>query len=113
MYEEEPVKALADYYMGAQWDLQILKEKQSYSALIEVNGQQTFMIIKAEVTGNPDKITLRYLETKDGSGTGKLKKGDKLFSLLNTKDSVVTHWEKLSPVLGEGKISDHECFIKK
>lgn len=67
-YEEKPVKALAGYYMGMIWDLVINKDTENYYATIEINGQQTYMIVKAIAVGDNTKINLKFDKGLKGFG---------------------------------------------
>src|SRR6476620_9792514 len=57
-YEEKPIKAVAGYYMVMEWELDIRKEGEKYVANVEVNGQQTYIKLLADIAGDEKTITL-------------------------------------------------------
>src|SRR4051812_31853542 len=66
-YEEEPIKAIAGYYMVMQWGLNIHEEANKYIANLEVNGQQTYIKLQGEVLGDEKEISILYSNNIDGS----------------------------------------------
>ncbi|MES2575278.1 MAG: DUF5991 domain-containing protein [Bacteroidota bacterium] len=100
-YSEKPVEILADYNLVMIWTLNIKQEKDNYTALIEVNGQQTYMVIQAIVKGDNNKINLIFDKEIEGAGYGNFKKGDNLLELTRENGKIKTKWNKLTPILTE------------
>lgn len=109
-YNEKPVKALAEYNMVMLWTLEIKQEKENYVALIEVNGQQTYMVIQATISGDNNKVKLTFDRGIEGVGYENLKKGDTLIELHVENGKIITKWNKLTPRLVENFENDTVCF---
>lgn len=110
LYNEKPVKALAGYNMVMIWTLKIKQENKDCIALIEVDGQQTHMVIRAIVSGDDNSINLTFDKGIDGMGYDDLKKGDHLLQLKREKGKIKTKWDKLEPILDEEFKNDTVCF---
>lgn len=109
-YEEQPETALADYSMVMSWSIEIEKVEREYLATIEVNGQQTYMIIKAIVKGTENNVSLIFEKGIDGFGYDNLKRGDNLLVLKKVDNQIMTIWEKLTPRLKEEFVNECTCF---
>ena len=110
IYEELPVKAIANYSMLMIWELSIDKNRQ---AILEVNGQQTYFKFLVEISGTSNRIAITYNKTLEGSSY-KLKKGDNLFVLSKINGKLKTEWKSLEPILAENPPKECNCFeIKK
>ena len=112
-YNEKSTEALAGYNMIMMWNLNIYKENNDYYAKIEINGQQTFMVIKAKIDGDDDQIRLCFDKEVDGFGFDEFKDGDVLFQLKKDKGNLVTNWNKLTPLLSENFKNSSLCFELK
>lgn len=109
-YSEEPIEALAEYNMAMIWTLNIKQEKENYIALIEVNGQQTYMVIQAIVKGDNNKINLTFDKGINGIDHQNFRKGDTLFELKKDNGKIKTKWNKLTPILVENFKNDLQYF---
>ena len=109
-YNEKPVKALAGYNMVMLWTIEIKQEKENYVALIEVNGQQTYMLIQATVNGDKNKVKLIFDKGIEGVGYENFKKGDSLIELHVENEKIITKWNKLTPMLVENFKNDTVFF---
>jgi hypothetical protein len=58
------------------WDMEVLKIEKEYFAIIEINGEQTMMSIRATIKGNNDKISFLFDKGLNGFGYEHLKKKD-------------------------------------
>jgi hypothetical protein len=112
-YNEKSTEALAGYNMIMMWNLNIYKENNDYYAKIEINGQQTFMVIKAKIDGDDDQIRFCFDKEVDGFGFDEFKEGDVLFQLKRDKSNLVTNWNKLTPLLSENFKNNSLCFELK
>jgi hypothetical protein len=110
-YVEEPIKAIAGYHMTMMWAFSINKVNDSYQGVLEVNGQQTFIKILADISGDTNSIALTYHKVMDGSDEN-LKKGDTLFLLFRNEDKIKTKWMALEPRLAENPPKECDCFEK-
>lgn len=110
-FEEEPIKAIADYYMVMQWSLSISKKTETYQGTLEVNGQQTFIKLLTDINGNSDSIAVLYNSRIDGTDEN-LKQGDTLFVLSKRSNKFKTRWYKLEPRLLENPPKECDCFIQ-
>jgi hypothetical protein len=111
-YNEKSIEALAGYNMVMTWTLNIKQENDNYVALIEVNGQQTNMVIQALISGDSNKINLSFDKGIEGVGYQDLKKGDNLLELKFDSKKIKTKWIKLTPILEENFKNDTICFEK-
>lgn len=111
-YDEKPTKAIAGYSMVMSWIIKIKKDKDDYIAIIEINGQQTYMIIEAYIKGDNNKINFFYYKGIDRSGFDDLKTNDHLFELRLINNQIITTWDKLTPRLLIDYKNEGICFIK-
>jgi hypothetical protein len=109
-FNEVPQKAIAGYDMLMVWHLEIKQENKDLMALVEVNGQQTNMVIQAKVLGDNQQIKLVFEKGIDGFGYDNLKKGDVLFELKKDLGKVLTKWVNLKPILTENYQNNTICF---
>ena len=110
-YQEEPIKAIADYSMVMEWKLDIEKEGEKYIGNLEINGQQTYFKLKSELIGDSNSISLVYLEALEGSSEI-LKPKDTLFVLNRKGNELMTEWKALGPRLSEDPPKQCNCFRK-
>ena len=108
-FEEEPIKAIADYNMAMVWTLSIDKKKDTYRGVLEVNGQQTYVKLLTDVSGDTNSIAIIYDSLIDGSDEN-LKRGDTLFILSKAAGKIVTNWSALEPRLSEMPSKICNCF---
>jgi hypothetical protein len=109
-YEEEPIKAIAGYYMVMEWELSITEKKDSCQGVLDVNGQQTYMKLLTAVSGDSNAVAISYNRLIDGLDYG-LKKGDTLFILSKVAGKIITKWKALEPRLAEMPPRECNCFI--
>jgi hypothetical protein len=109
-FSEKPVKALAGYSMVMEWDLSVNKIDKNYSAILNVNGQQTGFSLFNNVAGNDSSLFIIYESTLGGAGNV-FKSGDTLFSLHKKGAYIKTHWGMLAPILSETAPKEGRCFI--
>jgi hypothetical protein len=93
-------------------DMEVLKIEKEYFAIIEINGEQTMMSIRATIKGNNDKISFLFDKGLNGFGYEHLKKKDLLFELRDVMGKLITHWHSFEPRLREEYINDIVCFKK-
>jgi hypothetical protein len=98
--------------MGMSWNLKISNENGCYISTIEINGQQTSMLVQAKVIGGMDKITLTFDKGLKGFGFENLREGDKLFELRVKNNQIITKWEKMTPRLTVKFKNDTISFMK-
>ncbi|MFN8295007.1 MAG: DUF5991 domain-containing protein [Chitinophagales bacterium] len=110
-YEEENIKANAGYNMVMDWELAIEKHENVFNGILEVNGQQTFIKLLTNISGDTNEISVIYEKLIDGSNVN-LKKGDTLFILSKQSDKLVTKWRHLEPRLPEISPRECNCFIR-
>jgi hypothetical protein len=110
-YEEEPVKAIAGYYMAMQWTLSVTKQNKIYKGILEVNGQQTYIKLLTDIVGDKNSIAIVYNSLIDGSDEN-LKKGERLFTLSISKDKIETYWHSLESRLSEKPPKECNCFVR-
>jgi sulfur carrier protein ThiS len=108
-YGEEPIKAIAGYYMTMQWELSINKKNDSCQGVLEVNGQQTYMKLLTAVSGDSNSVAITYNRLIDGLDYG-LKKGDTLFILSKVAGKLITKWKVLEPGLTENSLQECNCL---
>lgn len=112
-FEEDPVKANADYYMVMDWKLTIgFFGKGEEHATLSIHGQQTEIILTGIVSGNNEKISITLNESASGTDED-LKSGDLLLTLTKTEKGIVTAWGKLKPRLVETANTECDCFVKQ
>jgi len=109
-YEEEPVKANAGYAMVMEWSLLINKQNDTCSGIVEINGQQTYMKLRAAISGDTNTIAITYKNTIEG-GNENLHYGDTLFLLSKKGDALITKWKLLEPRLSPAHEKECDCFI--
>ena len=109
-YEEQPIKAIAGYYMVMSWKLSVDKINDKYSSILNVNGQQTGFSCINKVIGNDSTLFIIYDQLLDGINHT-LIKGDTLFALSKTVTRVKTKWKALKPILAEFSPEECECFV--
>lgn len=109
IYAEDPIKAIEGYYMTMQWVFSINKENDSCQGVLEVNGQQTFIKILTDISGDSNSVVVRYNSLIDGSDEN-LKMGDTLFFLTKIGEEIKTNWLKLEPRLEDNPSKDCNCF---
>lgn len=109
-FEEEPIKAIAGYNMAMVWVLSIKKESDTWQGVLEVNGQQTYIKLLTDISGNTNSIAITFDSLIEGSGEH-LKKGDTLFTLSRKTDKLITEWSALEPRLSEKHLNQCNCFI--
>jgi len=110
-YSEEPVQALAGYNMVMIWDLSITKKNDSCQGILEVNGQQTFFKLLADISGDSSSIAIVYNRMLDGV-PGNWKRGDTLFTLSKGSKGLNTKWFLLEPRLLEKVPRECNCFSR-
>ena len=108
-YEEEPIKAIAGYYMAMGWTLSINKKNDTCQGVLEVIGQQTYIKLLADISGDENFIALTYNKLIDGSDEN-LKRGDTLFFLLKNDGKMKTKWMSLEPRLTDNPPKECNCF---
>jgi hypothetical protein len=108
-YEEEPVQAIAGYYMAMIWEISISKHNDSCKGILEVNGQQTFIKCLTDILGDTSSIAITYNKLIDGSDEN-FKKGDTLFMLSRDGDKIITKWFGMEPRLLEKHPKECNCF---
>ena len=110
-FSEKPVKALGGYHMVMNWDLSVNKINDSYTAILNVNGQQTSFAVFNFLAGNDTTLFIIYDSTLDGIDQA-FKKGDTLFSLSRiTARRISTRWGTLQPILSESAPQECSCFV--
>jgi sulfur carrier protein ThiS len=98
--------------MVMEWSLSVNKKAKTYQGILEVNGQQTFIKLLTDITGNSDSIAVLYNSKIDGSDEN-LKYGDTLFVLSKSPNNKFkTRWCKLEPRLLENPPKECNCFIQ-
>lgn len=112
IYEEQPIKANAGYYMTMTWTLSIIKKDGAGQGILEVNGQQTYIKLLADVSPSKNSISFLYNSCIEGSDET-LKKGDTLLILSLTSEKLETNWKVLKPRLTETNAKDCICFTLK
>ena len=95
--------------MVMTWDFSIEKNNKNYNGVLEVNGQQTFLKLLTNVTGDPSHVTVTYDKLIDGSNE-KLKSGDTLFTISRTEKELKTRWFLFEPRLAEHPSKECICF---
>lgn len=110
-YQEKPIKAIAGYYMVMDWTLSINRNGESIQGVLEINGQQTYIKLLTDITGNTNEIAIIHNSLIDGSDEN-LQKGDTLFLLSRNADKLRTTWLKLEPRLLENTDKECYCFIQ-
>ena len=108
-YGEEPIKAIAGYNMMMIWELSISNKNDTCQGILEVNGQQTYIKLLTDISGDTNSIALTYNKLIDGSDEN-LKKGDTLFLLLKEGNKIKTRWMSLIPRLPENPPMECRCF---
>lgn len=108
-YGEEPIKAIAGYNMMMIWELSISKTNDTCQGVLEVNGQQTYIKLLTDISGDTNSIALIYNKLIDGSDEN-LKKGDTLFLLLKKGNKINTKWVSLNPRLPDNPPKECNCF---
>ncbi len=109
IYEEKPIRAIAGYFMTMTWALSIDKKGDSCQGLLEVNGQQTYIKLLADISGDTNIIAFTYNRLIDGSDEN-LKKGDTLFTLFKQNNRIKTKWMYLQPRLTDTPPKECDCF---
>lgn len=110
-YGEEPIKAVAGYYMILGWELSIYKTKNEYQGVLDVNGQQTFMKLLSDIVGDTNSVAIIYNSLIDGS-VNPIKKGDTLFTLSKRAGGIETNWFAFEPILAENPPKKCNCFMR-
>src|SRR5262245_12984078 len=59
-YEEIPIEAIAGYGMVMDWHLSVSRQNNSYQGMLEVDGQQTLIKLKANIEGDSSQIAVIY-----------------------------------------------------
>jgi len=108
-YEEEPVQAIAGYYMAMIWELSISKNNDSCQGILEVNGQQTYIKFLTDILGDTSSIAITYNKLIEGTDEN-FKKGDTLFILSKNGDKIITKWAIMEPRLLEKHPKECGCF---
>jgi hypothetical protein len=108
-FEEEPVKAIAGYDMAMVWTLSITKIKDKYQGVLEVNGQQTYIKLLSDISGDTNSIAITFNSLIEGTDEH-LKRGDTLFVLSRTANKIETNWSALEPRLSEKHAKKCTCF---
>ncbi len=111
-YGEEPVKAIAGYSMVMIWDLTINSNGDSCQGVLEVNGQQTYIKLLTNITGDSNTVAITYDRLIDGSDEN-LKKSDTLVELSRNGGALKTKWFALKPRLLENPEKECNCFSKE
>jgi hypothetical protein len=112
IYEEETIKANAGYNMVMGWELSIEKQENVYHGTLEISGQQTFINLLADISGDTNEISLIYDKLIDGSDEN-LKKGDTLFILSKQSGKLITKWRHLESRLPETSPKECICFERR
>jgi len=110
-YEEEPVKGSGDVADVMIWDITV--SPKGNSGTVEINGQQTFFKLLADVVVKENTITFIYNKTLDGVDFGAFKKGNVLLSFKKVNGKTVTQWATLTPRLSDKFPKECSCFVKK
>ena len=110
-FEEEPVKANADYYMAMVWTLSINKNSNTCQGVLEVTGQQTYFKLLTDISGDTNTIAIKYNKLIEGSDDY-LKKGDTLFTLSKNAGKLITKWLTLEPRLLDNQPKECNCFTQ-
>ena len=108
-YQEEPIQAIAGYYMAMEWELDIHKENDTYMAKLEVNGQQTSINLEGGISGDEKEIAIMFSKNMDESSEN-FQPGDTLFKLKREGKELKTVWAKLESRLAEKAPKDCSCF---
>lgn len=111
-YVEEPVKSNAGYNMVMGWELSINKQENTYTGTLEIDGQQTFINLLTDISGDTNTISVIYNKLIDGSDEN-LKKGDTLFILSKQSGKLITKWRHLGPRLPEIFTDVCNCFERR
>ncbi len=96
--------------MVMDWELSLEKHENVFNGILEVNGQQTFIKLLTEISGNTNEISVIYEKLIEGSDVN-LKKGDTLFILSKQSGKFITKWRHLEPRLPEISPRECNCFI--
>lgn len=108
-FQEEPIKALADYNMTMLWTLSIDKVKDKYQGVLEVNGQQTFIKVLTDISGDSNSIAITFNSLLEGTDEH-LTRDDTLFVLSHIANKIETNWSALEPRLSEIHPKKCTCF---
>ena len=108
-FEEEPIKAIADYNMAMLWTLSINKVKDKYQGVLEVNGQQTLIKLLTDISGDSNSIAITFNSLIEGTDEH-LTRGDTLFVLSHIANKIETNWSVLEPRLSEKHPKKCICF---
>ena len=91
------------------WELSINNKNDTCQGILEVNGQQTYIKLLTDISGDTNSIALTYNKLIEGSDEN-LKKGDTLFLLLKEGNKIKTKWMSLKPRLPENPPMECRCF---
>ena len=108
-YQEEPIQAIAGYYMAMEWELDIHKATDTYKAKLEVNGQQTLIDLECEIAGDENEISIMFSKKIDES-LENFQHGDTLFKLRREGKELITVWANLESRLAEKVPKECSCF---
>lgn len=85
--------------MHRGYDVSIYENNNVLYADVSVEGFQVFIITKAVVKGNENRIDIIFEEYYESSlSQGGFKKGDVLLSFVKIENRLITEWETLRPM---------------
>lgn len=92
--------------------IEIYKENGNYFARIEINGFQIYEDMVAQITGNENKICLKYVHNNLSDSIIKRTEGETLLCLRTEGGVLLTDWDTIKPYIIENQISGKERFIR-
>ncbi len=99
--------------MVMEYAINIYKKDNQYLADIEIVGQNTWIHVQADVFGNAEWISFRFLREMENNMT-KIDHSETgtLFNLKRADNQIYTDWEDIQPMLKENQASWSICFNK-
>jgi len=107
-YHEDPVPTATGINKIMEWELSVSQQHDTCWGTLEITGLTTYIKLLTILSGDSSKVDVVYNSYLDGSQD--FKPGDVLFSLRRDSNTIITTWNRLTPMLAEDHEIEGACF---
>lgn len=107
-FHEEPVPTSTGINKIMQWELSVEKQNDTCFGVLEITGLTTYIKLLTTLSGDSSRVDVVYHQYLEGSED--YQPGDVLFSLSRDTNQIITHWNRLQPLLAEEHEVSGSCF---
>jgi hypothetical protein len=107
-YHEDPVPTSTGIDKIMQWELSVSRQHDTCWGTLEITGLTTYIKLLTTLSGDSSRVDVLYNSYLDGSED--FKPGDVLFTLSKDSNTIITTWNRLTPLLAENHEAQGTCF---